>query len=1088
MSEILIKDFSAGWLPGEDPIQGRKNGLLQMDNVELDSNGALTLCGGTIVKQTGFPANAHTIGSRLISGARRDYSLLADGTIYRDITQIATGGDSTNGAIGTAFNFTLLASGDKRLKDDGTTVINLGVLPPTAFTQPTQSSLNFPFAFIGDVGTNYVVITGTATNPTIGGNPYLQLTTNVDGAVVVQTYAGTGAPYNANILQGVGGASNVGYATDEDFIVIQGYTPYPWGVTIEFDVLLQAGDVTGAQVSDFYAIKIILAEEEFDPYTGVFTIRARRDAFTRFGTKALDWSTVYGFRLTVVSTNIPTIINFLGSYLGNTMIQMAGGTRAQFGTYQYLQVNVNDTGSYQARSIAGPLSKPITITGNQAVLIPQDSTDPQVNQAWIYRRGGLLEKWYRVKVFTLVAGVYSGAATQDTMGDQDALTLKSILNLNLVSIAATTITDKIFDIIGPVNGRWYYFTTNFMYPSDINDPDLVDPSISVRITGSSSELLMWARQVTDSTILIGTSLDVYTLSGTFATFPDFTVDMYFRPLHCKYPPLTCDAEVWGGQVYYLANDGWRVVDGGGGNPSLVSPNLDRLYRGETVSGYTGPNLKIIPRSTRFPIVIAKNKMWCFLTGVGTPRIEVYDFIRQYWRPVVYGLGDVSAATHTQDGQVLVFYKDKKLREVDVQASKLIDGATKQNTLIKTMVFDGGSPRCRKDSSTSKVRLLNTDLYNVSMLADESLTVNSLGTAAISTTVVKDEFFDISAIANLALVKTYQFVLGTASPVTNLIIDDLSVLYDQRPEQRTFIRVQSNNYGTTARKRIATIPFQLDSLGNVVTLTPYLDGIANPASTYTSSRKTSFNYEFLIDADDLARALDYEYTLHSNGLFEFFGFGEPRIIETYQQQSRGFVIPVTNFGNAQKKRLRVWPFVISSPTIANNVTFTPLVDGTTTTSTVFSVNQDKLTYRHFFKTDVFGVDYGGFFSSAAEFEIERVLSPEIVQILPIAKQFDQIGPEEFFRYSKIKQIELRVLAYGTLIPYRVYFNDNSSITGSFTVTYAKEDSYFIMLPKTISGHIVRIELGPTAFDFHRFYMRLQVAVSGNETELQWINLG
>lgn len=1087
MSEILIKDYSGGWMPGEDPIQGRKNGLLKMNNVELDSNGALTLCGGTVVKQTGFPSNAHTIGSRLINGARHDYSLLADGSIYRDITSIATGGDSTNGAIGTAFNFTLLVSGDKRIKDNGSAVVNLGVLPPTAFTQPTVNSTNFPYAFIGDVGANYVAITGTATNPTLGGNVYLQLTTDANGFAVVQTYAGTGAPYNANLLTGVGGAGNIGYATDADFIVIQGYTPYPWGVTLEFDVLLQAGNVTGDQVSDFYAIKLELVDQEFDPYTGVFTIRTRRDAFTRFGSKALDWSTVYGFRLTVVSTNIPTTINFLGSYFGNTMIQMAGGSRAQFGVYQYLQVNVNDTGSYQAKSIAGPLSNPITINGNQALLIPQDTADTQVNQAWIYRRGGLLEKWYRVKVFTMVAGAYGGVATQDILGDQDALTLKLILNLNLVSIASTTITDKIFDIVGPVNGRWYYFTTNFMYPSDINDPDLVDASIAVRITGSSSELLMWARQVTDSTILVGTSLDVYTLSGTFATFPDFTIDIYFRPLHCEYPPLTCDAVVWGSQVYYLANDGWRIIDGSGGNPSLVSPNLDRLYRGETVEGYTGANLKVLPRSVRFPIVIAKNKMWCFVTGVGTLRIEVYDFIRQYWRPVVYSLGEVSAACRTQDGQVLAFYTDKKLREVDVQSSKLIDGATKQSVLIKSMVFDGGAPRCRKDSSTVKLRALNADAINISIIVDGSLTINSAGNSTVSSTFVKDQFFDISAVANLALVKTYQVILGTDSTIANLIVDDISILYDQRPEQRSFLRIQSNNYGTSARKRIATIPFQLDSLGNDVTVIPYLDGVAQPTGTYNSSRKTSFNYEFLIEGGDLARALDYEYVIHSAGLFEFFGFGEPRIVETYQQQTRGFVIPVSNFGNAQKKRLRVWPFVISSPTIANSVTYTPIVDGSTTLPTVFIVGQEKITYRHFFKTDIFGVDYGGYFSSTVDFEVDQILPPEIVETLPIAKQFDQLGPEEFFRYGKVKQIEIRVLPYGESIPYTIYFNDTSSKTGTFTVVYGKEDSYYLMMPKNVAGHVIRIELGPTSFDFHRFYMRVQVAKSGKDTDLEWINL-
>src|ERR1700747_1389527 len=110
MAEININNFSAGWIPGDDPINGRKNGLLKMDNLELDSNGALSLCGGTKVKWTGYTAPAHTLASKWVNGAIHDYALLSDGTIMRDLLPIAFGGDTKNGAIGTAFNYVLIAS------------------------------------------------------------------------------------------------------------------------------------------------------------------------------------------------------------------------------------------------------------------------------------------------------------------------------------------------------------------------------------------------------------------------------------------------------------------------------------------------------------------------------------------------------------------------------------------------------------------------------------------------------------------------------------------------------------------------------------------------------------------------------------------------------------------------------------------------------------------------------------------------------------------------------------------------------------------------------------------------------------------
>ncbi len=1078
--EIRVSDFSAGWTPCDDPINGRKNGLLRMENVELDDNGALSLAGGTSVRQSGYGSNAHTIYSRLINGTIHDYLALADGTVQRDVTQIATSGDSTNAAFGTACN--------TRKKDIGSgTPVNLGILPPTVKPTVEYSTADSPFAVIGDVITNVIDVAGTSA--VIGPTPtYLQVTCDANGTYIGQTYVAFPTPTNLNALVDVN--SGIGFALDGDYVQIVGYTPYVWGRKLQFDILLEAGDNVGTVVSNYYTFQVADISTLQYSALGTFTVRVRRDQFTRVGFGAQDWSTVYGFRLTYSGGAASEVVNFFGADIDDTIYKMIGGDKSQTGQYQYVQLNVNNTGSYLAKSVMGPLSNVINLDGGQTKITAQDPTsvDAQCNEAWIFRRGGNLDQWYRIRVLT------SSYATPffDNLSDQDALTLDITLNTNLVSIASGTITDKIFDIIGPVNGRWYYFTTNFMYPSDLNDPDLVDASLAVRICGSASELFMWARQTGPNSVLVGTSIDVYSLSGTFATFPDNSVDIYYLPTNCKYPPLTCDAIQWGGSVYYLANDGWRVLNGSGQssftgntNPSLVSPNLDRLYRGETVEGYAPPNLRINPRSARFPIVIAKNKMWCFITG--TSRIEVYDFIRQYWRVVTYGLADCTACTSTQDGKIIAFFgTSKKLREIDIHSSKLIDGATKQIPVIKTMVFDAGIPRQRKDSSTFKIRSYHTDAYTPALIVDGSATVNLL-TSVTSNGLVTDQYQDISQNANVALVKTYQFQLSTYAQ-TDFLFDDFSILFDARPEQRTFIRVQGLNYGTTARKRIATIPFQLDSLGGLVTITPLLDGVSYASQTFISNRKESFNFEFVVSNDTLPLALDFEWLIHSSTLFEFFGFGDPRLVEVYAQQAKGISLPVNNYGTANKKRVRTQPFVLSSPIAGTVAFFTPLVDGVEEAVSAFILTLDKRTYFHFYETDVFGVDYGGFFTSTGEMELEKVLEPEIVQTLPIAKRFDQLGPEEFFRYGKIKMIELRVLAIGgTSIPFSIYFNDNTKHVGTFTVVNGKDGTYFIMLPKGTSGNVVRIELGPTNFDFHRFYTRLQIADSGADTDLKWINL-
>ena len=69
--QLTLNDFSAGWIPSDDPNNGRKNGFLKMDALELEPNGSVTMSRGTKNwYSTNYPADAHTIFSRFISGTR----------------------------------------------------------------------------------------------------------------------------------------------------------------------------------------------------------------------------------------------------------------------------------------------------------------------------------------------------------------------------------------------------------------------------------------------------------------------------------------------------------------------------------------------------------------------------------------------------------------------------------------------------------------------------------------------------------------------------------------------------------------------------------------------------------------------------------------------------------------------------------------------------------------------------------------------------------------------------------------------------------------------------------------------------------
>jgi len=891
MPETLFhRDFSAGWIPSDDQVDGRANGLLQMDNLELDRNGALQLIHGTNVVYSGYPTLAHTMFSRFINGTRYDYAALDDGSVYRNSTPvIASGGDGFNAAFGTAFNYILICSGAKRFKDDGTTLTQLGVNPPTVAPTATQPTLNAPYALVspaliyGNVGLNpgLVVVAGSASNA--GGTNYLHLQTNAapgPGIVNPNTSIVQAVNYPVSDLTHMSGVSGSGTSTDDDFITLNGYMDNPFGMYVQFDVLLSPGDALGDIVNDYYTFTVpdLSKQADFNAYSGQFTLRMKRSDFQRIGGGPQDWTTTYGFRITFIGSPL-VMINIWGVSYGSPLI-MQGGTAAQFGTYEYMQINVNNTGSYIAKSVPGPASKPITIQGNCALITPQNPTtvDPQVNEVWIYRRSvngdGLLNQWYRVLVIKS-----PWAATYDTTGDQAALNLDITANLNLVSIQS--ITDKIYDIIGPIQGRWFYFTVNFMYPSDINDPDLVNPSISIRTAGSASELHMWARAVSASVVLVGTTVDCYLLTGTLSTFPDGTIDSYYQQLGVKFPPVTYDAVIYGGAVYYYAADGWRMVlptsfgttYAAQNNQLIVSPNIDRLYKGETCYGYLPPRKMISPGLARFPVTIAKNKLWCFILGTG--RCEVYDFLRQYWRTFNYQLGDASACFATQDNRVLAFYpNDKKMREVDFADSKLIDGATKQ---IYTALFcykDNDKPRQRKDTYTFKSRCATGTGYMQVIITDDAgnnyyptPTIKSPGKST-------EQFVDLSAFfgpvnqPDTILPKSYQVLLQGVTD--DIYIEDWSLIYDPHPEPLTFLRIQPNNLGSASQKRVRTWPLVIDTLGNYVIFTPNVDGAPqSKTSTFNSTyRKTHFHYF----TDDVF-GVDYGGTLQcTTGMMEVWSTG------------------------------------------------------------------------------------------------------------------------------------------------------------------------------------------------------------------------
>jgi hypothetical protein len=968
---LFHNQFDAGWIPSDDSINGRKNGLLKMDNLELNKNGALSLGGGCSKVGSSYGTNIHTLESYILGGSRVDYAGGASGAIFRNRTSIFTGGSTTKMAVGSAYDFALLASGDVRKKDTGSgTAKNLGITAPTTkptilltrYDTPTLKPQTFAVAY-GDTVDHSV--TDQVTITTVVGDDYTTVVESTDALSKDFT------DFTADGGQG----PNWDSETDTYNIVLYGDTSI-----IDFfvlDILLEAPDGTGSVQNKFsYDYNPTAKDTSVASDEGYkLTLTIPRNKFIKRGSDpTLGWTAVKGLRFSYRSTTATSVIvSYVNSYM------LGGKLPLRKGRYEYCQIDVYKNGAYTGKSTMGPISYvDIGDDATYAATITTDSTgmDSQVNETWVFRRGGLLDQWYRVKVVT---SPY--AAFLDNLEDIDAIAVNVTLNTNLVSANSTGLSDAILDIVGPIQGRWYYFTDTFFYPTDINNPDLIDTTKGVRLTGSNNEKFLWARQIAEAAVLVGTTKNIYLLSGTFITYPDFSVDAYYRPMGCKHPPVTYDAAVYNAAVYYLAADGWRSFDASGNDVLLTAFNTDRLYRGETVQGYLSMSPGFTPNSTRYPCAIANNKLYC---GIGSSgRIEVLDFTRKYWRNISYGVGNVTAICNIPSGGIsLTMSSDNIQRDIDLRSTFQVDATTSQTVTILTPVLDAGMPRNRKDGLTLKARLVtNAANLAVSVITDDG-TSTSLGNLATASTTVLEKFLDAGT---LPVSRTYQFSLTGSFTVFEL--QDISVDFEPRP------------------------------------------------------------------------------TLLSR-----------------------MIIRATNFGNPGKKRVRTWPHKID--TLGYDVVFTPNVDGTNTATSTFNSTYPKTSF-HQFLTDVFGVDYGGVLTcEAGEFEYYEGQggNPEIVHVLPAAIRFDQVGPAELIRYGKLLEFEFRLLAYGTSIPYNIIFSDNKLANGVITTKYGEEWTYSVPVPKGMAGQILRIELGPTAFDFHRYYCRAKIARSGNDTQNEWIQLG
>lgn len=1193
-------NWPGGWNPSSDAINGSPDALLRMDNLQQEQDGAIGLIRD--YKNVGPPFEDVITDIYTKSFGGIDYLWLGlnNGRAVKEIkidgSQRFSGNILENGGtrpvLGETFDYLLALSGNQRKKFDGSRVFQLGLETPTK--KITSDATDPNRSFIVNAQATYLTPSAT------GGTWELEEGHNLTdtGADKVQwnpdstTLRGVirddfPTPYDA---LNIGAQQSTDPGQDRFFISIRLQDSSAF-TTVRVELILDTDNL------NYYWFEWpVDTSTQFNLGIDQWsTLSTNRSLFNRQGEDlTLDWKTIKAIRVIVTAVS-DTNCEIAGP-------KFVGGIEGQlYGSYQYIYRYCLNMGPYVAKGAWSPVSDTFTVVnGSVFVFIPAPAdTSPgsglQFGFCELARRSvpstesyynpltnefsllpDLLDQFYVVARTPDVGGDYF----QDTLSDDDALIENEPANQFLQSVQ--DIPEPITGVIGIYNERTIYISASSIYLSDRLNPDAIDTRYTIKVTGAAIDVNLWIEKISNNLILLGTTQDLYEISGTLLDLPDGTLDIFVRSVGEAFPPISSDHTNVDGLVFYVAADGIRTSSGS--NSSLLSPNLSQLFQGIDCHGI--PAIEIISGGVqRYPIAVGNNKLYISIQHTdGKRRLHVYDLLRKTWS---LRTTEVTALSNTQSDNV-VYGMGAQLVFTDYGSS--FTNLTPLPFNLLTVYDSNGQPRNRKDTFTLKLVLdtggVPISIYlgkdGASLAYVKDITSNGISTVYIN-------------IKNYTLGFRYALqIIGSALYKFKLL--EYTIEYDARPEQLNYIRIPNSNLGSTSRKRFIRYPLVLDCLNSTVRFTPIIDNVAQTAYTdFTSiGQKETHHHFFLVniigtDIGGILESLDggpfeltgpdfgkaiseempasAEYLLvipnnygspnrkrstsikfelntrgsnvtftpivdgvsyapatHNSGSdtkktfeyffatslgdftwidlggsflssspFELYGNLIPQQVEQFPPRLESLYIAETNFGAPARKRVRTLPIVIN--TNGHDVTFLPIVDGSNDTPTIFNTTKKKTVF-HYFKTDSFGVDYAGFLSGTNPFEFHEMSAPVGVEVLPVGKKYDQLGPLRFDKVGKLLALRIRLILVGntTSIPFKLLGEAQEAVPtydatvlyeDAFSIVPGVDDVYEVKLPKSINGTIFRVVLGPTDDPFHRYDLQARVQFSGMETDAKWV---
>lgn len=1023
MPELVKERFPLGWTPSDDAFNGREDGLLRMDNCHLDEIGIVKLFRGFSQESTGPFGNVNSIYSKTFNlnaiigaGYPNDAKVRyvydsTSGNLLRNYGSankdervfeigIFSGAGTRECAFTTAFGHIFCFAGEEQWKDRGDVHYPVGFQsggPPTltVLAQPSCKTDNKDGSGFYSRWDN-APVEGTSYNKALDYVEVYTSSTSFRGIV----QAGKDTAMDKDFTDFGSGVNkdtpgdifrwNVRIADTSKILKIRleflldaptldGLADYTedikdyfwmeWEVNSQSTIQVPIENPNQYEYSDDpdfrqYVETVYVPQTVLTPVLRLGNyawtpLQANRGFFNRVGSDpSKGWSHVKGIRVSFICTDIINCVF-------NDM-EFLGGKDVLNGTYKYIQVDVRNTGYYNATGLSSPESAEIYVN-NSKVSIQPATVAAQANECWIFRSSRSVGGFYLVRIIAGTEGFTPGAFTDD-IDDIKALRQNTPLGGLQLEEYRTKLPPDIIDAV-TISDRILYLTYSSLIPSFKNDADSYDRRFIYELAARNGEVCFFLAKVSEGECIIGTSTDLYSVKGTFNVIDlgggVTTLDVSIVPLGVKKPPVSRAFTVDDATLYYLAEDGWRINVGSTNKP--IIDQLGLLYRNQTRYGIppVGVNFN---NNNVISCTISKGRLLVCMAHKDIDRaMHVYNFSLGYWTFYRSGFDDAICLFTEDDGKVLMAglgSGTNYLRGWDQEEGTILSyeilthfftlsGSDKRNDIKNFYII------LDTNETIATVRVRYTNAVNAVITIPFTVSCNGRTVITLDPTL-----FD----------KGIAYQVNVSGASDRFAFYGFGINYQPRPALVHRVVVPSNNLGDPHRKRVPTWPVRLDTFGNPVDMVPRVDGVDKPVLSLTSAEERTLNYYFTEDTT----GVDFGYTLSSPNLFEAFEFMPPWVSEVFPMKAKYLQVTPSDLGKASRKRVPTIAFNLN--TFSGSTLVTPRLDEVN--SPVLAVNTNEfLDTDYYFTSDSVLTHLGFKLVSNTPFEFKG-FEPYVIEVLPV----------------------------------------------------------------------------------------------------------